>query len=319
MTRTPTSADRPTLSDGSRGTVLVTGATGRQGGAVARALLAAGTPVRALVRDATSDRAAALASAGASLVVGDLDDPASLLAAATGAAGVFSVQTPDMTDLFGESETRQAAHLLTAARTAGVTHLVHTSVAKVGGWREVPGLADGRYGAYMAHYWASKSAVEDAVRGAGLPRWTILRPATFMEMFVRPSFYFVGGTSDRFLTAVRADTPLPLVAVRDIGTAAAAAFADPERFDGVQLELAGDVRSLREVAAAMSEALGATIEPPTTTPEQAVAAGLMPELAQAQQLTNDDPGTARPELAHALGIPTTTLQQWCEAVLRPGA
>lgn len=75
-----------------RGVVLVTGATGRQGGAVAEHLIAAGLPVRALVRDPSKPRANELAEKGADLVRGDLDDPASLERALEGAYGVFSVQ-----------------------------------------------------------------------------------------------------------------------------------------------------------------------------------------------------------------------------------
>lgn len=71
--------------------ILVTGATGNQGGATARRLLAGGRPVRALVRDSAAPAAAALAAAGAELVRGDLDNLASLAQALDGAAAVFGV------------------------------------------------------------------------------------------------------------------------------------------------------------------------------------------------------------------------------------
>src|SRR5690349_15597550 len=99
-------------------TVLVTGATGKQGGATARALLAAGIGVRALVRDPAKARP--LADLGAELVRGDLNDPASLRAAAEGVRGVFSVQIADLDDLGGDGEVIRGRNLVAAAREVGV-------------------------------------------------------------------------------------------------------------------------------------------------------------------------------------------------------
>ncbi|MGI5171767.1 NmrA/HSCARG family protein [Spirillospora sp. CA-253888] len=293
--------------------VLVTGATGKQGGAVLRALLARGVPVRALVRDPDSERAAALRGLGAVLVRGDFEDASTLAAAMDDARAVFSVQTPDMADLMGDSEVRHGRRLVEAARTAGVEQFVHTSVSGAG-TVDVENFDEQRWGAHMGHYWRSKVAVEDSVRAAGFPHWTILRPATFMENFVRPSFYFAGLTSDRLLVGVDPAARLPLVAVDDIGTAAAAAFVQPERFHGTELELAGDSLSFREVAQILSETLAADIELPAG-PEQALAEGLMPELLQSQQYMSAHPAPARPEFAANLGIPMTTFRQWAQSTL----
>lgn len=291
--------------------VLVTGATGKQGGAVARALLRGGVPVHALVRDPGSERAAALGSLGAVLVRGDLDDVASLRAALGGARGVFSVQVPDLADPTGDSEVRHGRNLVEAARAAGVEHIVHTSVSGAG-TVDVERFDEQRWGAHMRHYWRGKAAVEELVRG--LPRWTILRPATFMENFVRPSFYFADMTSDRLLVGVDPDARLPFVAVEDIGAAAAAAFAEPRRFHGVELELAGDVLSFRTAAQVLSEVLGVTIELPAS-PEQALADGLVMGLFQAQQYMSTHPAPARPAFAANLGISVTAFRQWAEIAL----
>jgi uncharacterized protein YbjT (DUF2867 family) len=295
--------------------VLVTGATGKQGGAVFRTLLAAGVPVRALVRDPGSERATALgklaarpAGLGDVVVRGDLEDVTSLRAALDGARAVFSVQAPDMTDPMGDSEVRQGANLVEAAHAAGVEHFVHTSVSGAG-TVDTEHFDAARWGAHMRHYWRSKAAVEDVVRAAGFPRWTILRPATFMENFVRPSFYFAGMTSDRLLVGVDPDVRLPFVAVGDIGTAAAAAFAEPRRFHGAELELAGDVLSFRDVARILSQTLAADIELPAS-PEQARAEGLMTELFQGQQYMSTHPAPARPQFAADLGISMTTFRDW---------
>ena len=109
--------------------ILVTGATGQQGGATARRLLAGGCPVRALVRDPGGQTATALARAGAELVVGDMDDRASLDRAARGAHGVFSVQPAFIAPDFAEHELQRGRNLADAARAADVRHLVYASVA----------------------------------------------------------------------------------------------------------------------------------------------------------------------------------------------
>ncbi|PXX57643.1 uncharacterized protein YbjT (DUF2867 family) [Nocardia tenerifensis] len=293
--------------------VLVTGATGRQGGAVATALLDAGRPVRVLVRDAGSARARALATKGALLVHGDLNEPDSLHAAMSGIGAVLSVQTPDITDLLGDSEDRHNRALVEAARAAGVRQLVHTSVSGAG----MPGRGDidpQHWGEHMRHYWRSKISGERRVREAGFEHWTILRPAIFMENFVRPSFYFAEGVSNRLLFAVDLDVPLAFVTVRDIGTAAAAAFADPARFHAVELDLAGDLLTFRDAAQTLSEVTGTQIELPAS-PEAAIEAGLATEFARSQQFTSAHPAPARASTAHQFGLPTTSFTDWARETL----
>jgi uncharacterized protein YbjT (DUF2867 family) len=165
----------------------------------------------------------------------------------------------------------------------------------------------------MRHYWHSKAEAEQAVRDAGVRYRTVLRPSTFMENFVRPSFYYAGWTSDRLLVALDPDIPQAFVAVTDIGAAAAAAFAAPERFDRVELELAGDVLTFREATRILSETWGTPITLPDS-PAQARAEGLMPELVLAQEHQNAYPAPARPESVRALGLPTTTFREWAATV-----
>jgi uncharacterized protein YbjT (DUF2867 family) len=167
-------------------------------------------------------------------------------------------------------------NLVEAGRAANVPQFVHTAGAGAGAGahhRGVPGWKEGRWKA-MEHYWESKAYLDDLVKRSDFPRWTIVKPAAFMENFVRPSFLFANGVNDRVLTAYRPQTVLSLVAVADIGTVARI-IADPGRFDRREIELAGDVRSLREIAAILSDAWGTKIEAPDLTPEHALAQGLL--------------------------------------------
>ncbi|GAA3093266.1 NmrA/HSCARG family protein [Kribbella aluminosa] len=300
--------------------VLVTGATGRQGGATARALLAAGVPVRALVRDPATDRARAIAGLGAELVTGDLDDRDSIVRAADGARAVFSVQMPAITaaGFDFEGEVAQGINLVEGAKTAGVPQFVHTSVTGAGQHTETPGWAEGRW-ASMEPTLGAKSAIQDRVRGAGFQHWTILKPGFFMENFL-PSmqFLFPRGVEGGLVSVLNPGTRLSLVAVDDIGTAAAAAIADPERFDGLELELASDYLSMTEVAETLSRALGRRLSAPDMTETEALAAG-MPAMGAGHEFLNVAGQPGRPQYARGLGIPLTSFDAWAHRHLRPAA
>lgn len=223
--------------------ILVFGATGQQGGSVAAALLKAGWPVRALVRDPASDKAATLRDAGAETVQGDLSDSDSLRAAMEGVYGVFSVQpsSPGGT-VTDDDEIRFGITIADLAQACGVSHFVYSSVASV------------EAGAGLGHF-ESKAMIEAHI--ATLPlNATIIRPTTFMEMLVMPGF---GLDSGHFNFFMQPDQSMGVVAVRDIGLSVAAIFADPARFAGVTLELAGDIVTGQDLATLFSEVAGGTI------------------------------------------------------------
>ncbi|NKY42821.1 NmrA/HSCARG family protein [Nocardia cerradoensis] len=296
--------------------VLVTGATGRQGGATARALLAAGVRVRALVRDRNTDRAKDIESLGAELVTGDLHDRESVIRAADGARAVFSVQMPALTDagFDFDGEVAQGVTLVDGARIAGVDQFVHTSVTGAGQHTDVPGWAPGRWA--VEDSLTAKAAVQDAVRAAGFARWTLVKPGTFMENFLPSMRYmFPRGVDGGLVSVLAPQTRLSLVAVDDIGRAAAAALTDPERFDRVELELAGDYLPMTEIAATLSRALGIPLQAPNMTVAQAVAAG-MPPMGAALEWLNVAGQPGRPDYATALGIPLTSFEQWARTHLR---
>jgi uncharacterized protein YbjT (DUF2867 family) len=293
--------------------VLVTGATGRQGGATARTLHAAGVPVRALVRDPTTVRAKAVEALGAELVTGDLLDRDSLDGAVKGVRAVFSVQMPAFTgdgfDFAGE--VTQGVNLVEAARAAGVAQFVHTSVTGAGQHTDAPGWADGRW-ASMEPTLGAEAAIQDRVREAGFPHWTLLKPGFFMDNFLpSTAFLFPRGVAGGLVSVLDPDTRLSLVAVDDIGRAAAAAIADPQRFDGVELELASDHLSMTEIADVLSRALGTPLSAPDMTVEQALAAG-MPAMGAGHEWMNAVPQPGRPEYARALGLPLTSFDAWAQ-------
>jgi uncharacterized protein YbjT (DUF2867 family) len=214
--------------------ILVTGATGRQGGATARHLLADGWQVRAFVRDPASAAAQALARAGAQLVPGDMDNRASLDTAMRGVYGVFSVQP------FGyEAEIRQGKNVADAAKAANVQHFVHTSVG---------GAEDQTR--FRPNF--SKWVIEQHIHALGLPA-TILRPAGFMDDMVGPAY---GALDGIFRGAFKPDVPMHFIAVDDIGVFAALAFGDPVTYLGQTIELAGDALPAPQIAAAISRATG---------------------------------------------------------------
>ncbi|WBB53123.1 NmrA/HSCARG family protein [Verrucosispora sp. WMMD573] len=289
-------------------TILVIGATGKQGGATARALLDRGVAVRALVRDTGTDAALALRDRGVELVRGDLDDPASLLAAADGADGVFSIPFPDVTDLRGDAELRRSRNVVEAARKAGVSHFVHSSVSGAGDFhRNQPGWAEGRWD---RHYWESKADIDELVRTGGFAHWTVLKPATFMENLLGWSYLFGDWSDGTIVTGFAKDTRIAWIAVDDIGETAATAFTDPGRLDGMDVELAGDLLTMTEVAAILSEVTGRTITAPVRTPQEAVEHGMLPAMINAVEQMNENGAPARPEIPRALGLPTTDFRTW---------
>lgn len=284
--------------------ILVTGATGKQGGATARALLSQGAKVCVLVRNPRSPRAQALRQLGATLVVGDLDDPLSLHGACAGRYGVFSVQNPDFANLESDTERVRARNLIEAARKAGVTHFVQTSTSGAGDHYRNHREWLAKHGQFNSL--VSKSDIEDQVREAGFPCWTILKPSFFMENL----FYILRG--DRLITAYEPDRPVPMIAVEDIGAAAAAAFQDPEKFNRASIQLAGDLVTLPQAAKTLAAAWDRPIEAPPMQAAEVVQLGFMPAMVVGQQWHNEVGIPGRPEVARQWGLPTHNLETWAD-------
>ncbi len=297
---------RPTTNDRTdkKGTVLVLGATGQQGGAVADALRASGWPVRALVRAPGGEKAQRLSAGGVEVFRGDLDDTNSIRAAMAGVHGVFSVQPSSgqgpaygVTD---EQEIRWGKDIADAALAAGVRHLVYTSVNAVG-----------RGPTGMGHF-DSKFEIEEYIRSLNM-RSTIIRPAAFMELLMLPGMGLDQGYFSFFL---RPDQIAQIIAVRDIGTIVAAVFAAPDRFAGRSFEIASDEVTGAQLGVRLSKAAGRPITYlrfPDAVLEGDAFLGRLASLVDDGRLAgNADVGTLRQEFG-AL----TSFDEWISGTGKP--
>jgi len=217
--------------------IVVTGATGKQGGAVARSLLDRGFRIRALTRNPQKPEAQALADRGAEVVQGDMEDRSAMERALEGAYGVFSVQNYWETGYDGEVQ--QGKTVADAAKAAGVEHFVYSSV----------GSAHRQTG--LSHF-ESKWEVENHVRELDL-RYTILRPVFLMQNWEMMRRMVLGGTLAQPLDP---DKPFQQVAVEDIGAFAAIAFENPDRWIGREVDLAGDEPTMPEIAETFGRVIG---------------------------------------------------------------
>lgn len=253
--------------------ILVTGATGKQGGAVARRLLAGGQRVRALVRDPAAPAAVTLAGAGAQLVRGDFDDPATLRPALDGVRAVFGM--PPV--VFGpgaapELESTRGRALIDAAVAAGIDQVVFSTVGSLGAARSA---------ATPRNRFMAKTVIEQYLRDQ-VARPTVLRPVRFMTNFLGTGMFGLDGIADGVNRHVfPPDQPLQIIALEDVAEFAALAFADPARFAGRTLELAGDEPTPVEAAATISRATGLRVRYQQLTAGE--AAGLGPLIAQARE------------------------------------
>ena len=221
--------------------ILVCGATGSQGGAVARRLLDRGFRVRALTRDPQKPEARALADQGAEVVQGDMEDRSSIDRVLEGAYGVFSVQ--NFWETGYDREVQQGKTVADAAKAAGIEHLVYSSV----------GSAHRQTG--IAHF-ESKREVEEHVLGIGLP-YTILRPVFFMQNWEWTREMILGGT---FAQPFDPDKAFQQVAVEDVGAFAAMAFENSDRWVGREVDLAGDEQTMPEIAETFGRVIGREVE-----------------------------------------------------------
>jgi uncharacterized protein YbjT (DUF2867 family) len=220
--------------------ILVTGATGAQGGAAARHLLKKGFKVRAFVRDDSKPAALELKKLGAEVFKGELDNKNSISEVVKGAYGVFSVQ--NFWEHGYEKEIQQGKNVADASKSADIKHLVYNSVAS----------SDKKTG--LVHF-DSKWEIEKYIHGLGIP-YTIVKPVFFMENF---NGWFKPVEKDGEYTlnmGMHPDTKLQMIAVDDIGAIVSMVFENPDTYLNKTIEIAGDELNMVEVANEYSKHYG---------------------------------------------------------------
>ncbi len=287
--------------------ILVTGATGKQGGGVARELLAHSHRVRIMTRNPDAPAAKVLVKAGAEAVKGDMGDIASVEAAMRGVSGVFSMQPIDGSG--DESEKRHASALLKSALKIGVRHFVHTSVAATSRRTQFPRWGTGYW---SEKYWNDKWDIEESVRNSALASWTVLRPAMVMANFTPPTvrFMFPFLQAGEIVTALKPETHLDLAAEEDIGAFARAAFESPTKFHGKSIDLAGDSLTMGEVAAAFTKVVGKKVVAVSLSPGDAVKRGLHAGWVNSQEWDNECGYQVDIAALKTYGIPLTSFESW---------
>lgn len=220
-------------------TIVVVGATGRQGREVVRNLVRDGWRVKGITRKPESKKAVAVRALGAELVHADLDDITTLESAFQGAYGVYTMQPP----ILGkpENEIQQGKNVALAAQKTKVQHVVYGSA---GPEKIKTGIEQ----------WDTKLEVTQAMMSLGLPL-TTLRPLAFMELMTDPSYYpnviwYI------WPKITGSDIKIPWISVQDVGVIAAKAFANPADFTGKDFILSADAQSLDECRAIYKEVKG---------------------------------------------------------------
>jgi uncharacterized protein YbjT (DUF2867 family) len=299
--------------------IAVVGATGAQGGGLVRAILAdrsGAFRARALTRNPNSEKAKALADAGAEVVAANVDDPASLRRGFDGAYGAFCV-TFFWDHFSAERERTEGGYMAEAAKQAGIQHAIWSTFVDVR--RFVP-LNDDRIptlqGKYKVPHFDGKGEADELFRKAGVPT-TFLHTSFYWENFI----YFGAGPKrgpDGKLALVfpMGDKKLPGIASEDIGKAALAIFQRGREFIGKNVGVAGEHLSGAELAAAMSRALGEKVIYQDVPPEVYRSFGFpgaddMGNMFQFKRDFNDHFRAARSvEFTRSLNPELQTFDQW---------
>jgi uncharacterized protein YbjT (DUF2867 family) len=222
--------------------VLVCGATGQQGGALARVLLDKGHRVRALVRRPDSPGARELERLGAELAEGNFEEPSTIEDAAKGMDAIFVVATPFEAGM--EAETRHGIAAVDAAKAAGVEHLVYSSVANADEDTGIP-------------HFDSKRKVEEHIEGLGIP-YTIVAPVYFMENLLSP-WTLPELKEGRLPMALPSSRPLQQIALSDIAAFTALVLENRDRFGGRRVDIASDELAGEKAAEILTRVTGREI------------------------------------------------------------
>ena len=222
--------------------ILVTGATGQQGGAVARKLLERGHTVKGLTRNPESEKAKAIKKLGMEPVAGDFNNKASLIEAMRGCDIVFSMATPFEQGV--EVETKNAITTMDAAVEAGVKHYVYSSVAGADQNTGVP-------------HFDSKFKAEQYLNNLNIP-YTIVAPVYFMENLKSP-WTLPGLKEGAFAQALPKDRKLQMISLQTIAEFVTHVIENTDKFIGKRFEIASDDISGEDVTRILTSTTKRTI------------------------------------------------------------
>jgi uncharacterized protein YbjT (DUF2867 family) len=238
-------------------TIFVTGATGSQGGAVARNLLSSGHIVHAITRNPNTPLSQRLKSLGANIFTGDLDDEFALAAGMQGCTGLFLVVPPANHD----TTIKYTRTILDAAKS--VDTMQHVIVSTTMGTDRPERLAAWNPdGGMLAMVIKPKIAMEELVRTAGFKYHTILRPGNFMANFIGPKISVVNADLEKtgvYRTSYTRETRIPMIDEADTAKFCVAAFLDPERFNGRAIALASQLCTVDELMEDLNRVSGKPI------------------------------------------------------------
>jgi uncharacterized protein YbjT (DUF2867 family) len=300
-------------------TIVVVGATGAQGGGLARAILADpgdGFSVRAITREPDSDKAKELAELGAEVVTADIDDPASLERAFEGAYGAYLV-TFFWAHFSPERELEQARNMAQAAKVAGIQHVIWSTLEDTRRW--VP-LSDERMptlmGRYKVPHTDAKGEADHFFAELGLPT-TYLLTSFYWDNLIHFGMGPTRGPDGRLaFTLPMGERKLPGIAAEDIGKCAYGIFRLGPEYIGRTVGIAGEHLTGAQMAAALGEALGEEVRYNAVSFEQYRNLGFpgaedLGNMFQFKHDFEDDFCGARdPAVARALNPELQTFRQW---------
>jgi uncharacterized protein YbjT (DUF2867 family) len=299
--------------------IAVLGATGAQGGGLARAILAdpnGGFAVRALTRDVSSEKAKALAQKGAEVVAADVDNPENLKKAFADAYGAFCV-TFYWAHFSPEKELAEATSMAQAAKHAGLKHVIWSTLEDTRKWvplndNRMPTLMD----KYKVPHFDAKGEADGVFNSMGLPV-TLLVTSFYWDNFI----YFgmgpkKGPDGKLHLSFPMDDKKLPGIAAEDIGKCAYGIFKRGGEFIGKKVGISGEQLTGEQMAAAMSKALGQEVRYNAVRPDQYRAFGFpgADDLGNMFQFKRDFNeyycGARSPEFARSLNPALQTFDAW---------
>ena len=301
--------------------IAVIGATGAQGGGLVRAILEdrdGAFAARALTRNPGSEKAKALAAAGAEVVAADMDDPASLERAFKGAHGVFCV-TNFWEHFSAEKEIAQVRATATAAKRVGVRHVIWSTLEDTRRW--VP-LSDNRMPTLMDRYkvphFDGKGEADHIFTELGVPATCLLTSFYWDNLIHFGMGPKPGADGTLEFTLPMDQAKLPGIAVEDIGRCALGIFKRGGELIGKTVGIAGEHLSGAEMASALTKALGRPVRHNAVPPAVYRGFGFpgAEDLGNMFQFKrdfeNDFRGARDPAVARSLNPALQTFATWLE-------